>query len=263
MGLKDIIILANRIKHKVLSEFLRFYYLNIKHFLNKKKNVMCPFCGWQGEKFLLFGIGRWVQKSDRCPKCDSLQRHRLFYLYLKKILDKEKPLKVLHFAPEKILSKLFQSYGNIDYLSVDINPRKAMRKEDITNLSFGDDSFDIVICLHVLEHIKDDIKAMREMHRVLKPSGFAVLQVPLSDNDKTFEDFSVTNPAEKERVFGHFDHVRIYGLDYKNRLKKAGFKVRLDKFAESLDKRDVRKFVLMPQNGSHLKTEGHIYYCKK
>lgn len=229
--------------------------------------VKCPFCGWNGKEFLPFGVR--PRKNARCPQCGSLERHRLYYLYLKKILPKDKLLKVLHFAPEKILTELFKSYANINYLSADLNPKNAMVKEDITNISFNNNSFDVVFCSHVLEHIKDDINAMKEVHRILKPEGFAILQVPIKDKfltkmtAKTFEDFSITEPKERERVFGQSDHVRIYGRDYKGRLESAGFKVKVEKFVDSLKKGEVEKFALLPNECSCIETEGWIYFCTK
>jgi len=191
--------------------------------------VRCPICQWTGKEFLPFGkkrtTCRTLRKNAKCPQCGSLERHRLYYLYLKKVIDKEKLLKVLHFAPEKALTAFFKSYENIKYLSADINPKAAMVKEDMTNLSFKNNSFDIILCSHVLDDIKDDRKAMRELYRVLKPDGFAILQVTISDKDKTYE-FSMT--------FGRSDDFRIYGKDYKNRLESCGFKVKVDRFVDFL-----------------------------
>lgn len=159
---------------------------------------------------------------------------------MKKVVPKNRKLKVLHFAPEKILTSIFKSYNNVEYLSVDIDPQKAMAKEDITNLSFEDNSFDIIFCSHVLEHIEDDSKAIKELNRILKPNGFAILQVSVKDEFngrkivKTFEDFTITDPKERERIFGQYDHVRIYGRDYRDRLENGGFKVKIDEFVNSI-----------------------------
>lgn len=229
--------------------------------------VECPFCRWKGKSFLPNGLE--VRRNSRCPKCDSLERHRLYYLYLQNVIPAKSKLKVLHFAPEKILTKLFKSFSNIEYLSADLDPTKAMVKEDITNISFADASFDILFCAHVLEHIPDDLKAMRELHRILKPDGFAVLQVPVKDEfngrmiDKTYEDFSITLPQEREKAFGQHDHVRVYGRDFKDRLEQAGFHVRIDKFAETLGAEKLKRFALIPDHPSITETEGWIYYCTK
>ena len=234
--------------------------------LSSSREVECP-CGWKGKKFLSYGEP--PRKNAQCPNCLSYERSRLYYLYFKSILPNDKKLKVLHFAPEEPLASLFTSYKNIEYLSADLDPKLAMIKQDLTNLTFEDNSFDIVFCSHVLEYIDDDIKAMREIYRVLKPAGFAILQVPIKDYfngmkiDKTYEDPSITKPSERKRAYGYFDHFRIYGRDYPDRLKKAGFKVRIDKFLESLSSTDVKKYALYPQGKTDNETSGWIYYCTK
>ncbi len=236
-------------------------------FLKGKKNVECPFCRWRGIEFLPFGVkGR---KNALCPKCGSLERHRLYYLYLKKTIPKDKNSKVLHFAPEKIITNLFKEYKNIEYVSADIEPGRAMVKEDITKISFPDNSFDIIFCSHVLEHIEDDIKAMKELYRVLKPEGFAILQVPIKDQfngkiiEKTYEDKTITDPKERQKYFGQEDHLRIYGRDYKNRLASAGFKVKIDKFAFLLGETAINKYALLPKVKESSETDGWIYFCTK
>lgn len=132
----------------------------------------------------------------------------------------------------------------------------AMEKIDITDIPYADNTFDVIICSHVLEHIPEDRKAMLELFRVLKKGGWAILQVPLdSTRNVTFEDPNITNPKEREKYFGLRDHVRIYGLDYKNKLELAGFRVKVDKYAESLGTQIIEKFGL-------LKDED-IYFCEK
>jgi SAM-dependent methyltransferase len=234
--------------------------------LDAERKAECPCCGWKGPAFLPHGLEK--RPNSRCPKCDSLERFRLYYLYLTAYLPKDKPLKVLHFAPERIIKALFKSFTNITYLSADINPKKAMVKEDITKLSFPNESFDFIFCSHVLEHIPEDIKAMREIRRVLKPDGTAILLVPIMDNykgkpiTKTYEDFTITDPKEREQVFGQHDHVRIYARDFKERLQFAGFKVFIDKFVDNLTPEKVDLFSLMPKNSFANETDGWIYCCK-
>ena len=133
----------------------------------------------------------------------------------------------------------------INYVSGGLNPLVADRKIDITDINFGNDYFDFIICSHVLEHVQDDRKAMSELFRVLKPGGEAILQVPTSKyNKKTFEDFSITSPEEREKYFGQKDHVRIYGKDYKNRLESVGFKVKLYDIKKDLSIQDIKKYGL-------------------
>jgi len=249
---------------EILRKSRIYFYGHVLNFFNTQKNVKCPFCSWEGKQFLPFGGVR--RKNAHCPKCDSLERHRLAYLYLKEKIPTDRKIKILHFAPEEILTKLFKSYDNVDYLSADIDPKLAMVGEDITKLSFEDNSFDIIFCYHVLEHVEEDAKAMGEMHRVLRPGGFAILQVPMADKDKTFEDFSITDPEERKRLFGQDNHVRVYGRDYKERLEGAGFKVKIDKYKESLPQNVQKKFALSVDE-DHLKRIGlakeDIYFCTK
>jgi ubiquinone/menaquinone biosynthesis C-methylase UbiE len=162
--------------------------------------------------------------------------------------------KMLHVAPEPQLSELIQKADYISYLSADLYAPNVMVKMDITDIQYPDNSFDVIYCSHVLEHIPDDRKAMREFYRVLKPGCWAILHVPINA-DKTFEDPNVIDPKERERLFGQFDHVRHYGLDYKDRLIEAGFSVTVDPFVRELDSRNVRRFGLM--------REENVYLCRK
>jgi SAM-dependent methyltransferase len=256
MDLKDKII-------KKSDDLLQAYVYPL---FNTVRNVECPCCGWKGPAFLPHGLEK--RPNSRCPKCDSLERFRLYHLYLTANLPKDRELKVLHFAPERIIKLLFQSYTNITYISADINPQKAMVREDITQLSFASESFDLVFCSHVLEHIENDIKAMKEIRRVLKPDGTAILLVPIMDSykgkpiSKTYEDFTITKPKERELAFGQQDHVRIYARDFKERLENVGFKVFIDKFVNNLPQQKVERFSLMPKNSFANETDGWIYCCK-
>lgn len=132
---------------------------------------------------------------------------------------------MLHVSPEPVLGEKFKAQYR-DYVSIDLDGRKAMQAMDVTALTFPNETFDAVVCNHVLEHVPNDRAAMAEIYRVLKPGGWASLQVPIK-GDMTTEDPSVTDPAERQRMYGQEDHVRQYGRDYVSRLKRAGFKVRV------------------------------------
>lgn len=219
------------------------------------KQVTCPCCNGSFRKFLLYGVK--ARENALCPKCESLERHRLLWLYLKNktnfFTDK---LRVLHFAPEYIFQKTFKPMPNLDYISADLLSPLAMVKMDITNISYEDNFFDVILCCHVLEHIIDDHRALTELFRVLKPSGWAILQVPIDLNrDKTFEDANIVTPKERERIFGQKDHVRIYGRDYKQRLEKAGFTVKVDTYVRELTDDMIKKY--------GLKKDEVIYFCTK
>jgi len=198
-----------------------------------KKNVECPLCGWTGRHFVDFHTGYdFVCKKTVCPGCFSHPRHRSYKYTLEKMLAEfsQDKVKVLHFAPEKIITELLCRHPKVDYLSVDIDHRRAMRKEDITRLSFGDNQFDLIICIHVLEHIVDDTKAMQELLRVLKPSGKALLDVPIDfDRATTYEDWTITSPEARTKAFWQWDHVRLYGRDFSEKLRNAGFTVTEDR----------------------------------
>ncbi len=202
-------------------------------------SVTCPFCEWEGRSFDSFGIV--PRENAQCPRCKSLERHRLYYFFLKENLEKDKRFKVLHFAPEKILTRFFRLYKNIMYVSADLDPEQALCTENITRLSFKDESFKFILCSHVLEHVEDDKNAMREMFRVLEPGGQALIQVPISQRDETYEDPEITNPDDRKESFGQEDHVRVYGLDYKNRLEEAGFSVEQKKYLDYMTDEQCKK----------------------
>ena len=161
-----------------------------------------------------------------CPYCGSLERHRLVWLYLtrRSELFTCGPMKLLHLAPEPCLEhRLHQRLGE-GYLSADLHDPRAMVKADIMALPFADASFDVVYCSHVLEHVADDRRALREIRRVLREGGWALILVPVHAGP-TLEDPAVTDAAERERRFGQADHVRRYGEDFAVRLRQAGFAV--------------------------------------
>lgn len=197
----------------------------------------CPFCNARLRALQPFGFTFPVIQEKKviaagrrlalCPVCGSLDRERLLYLYLRHRTHLfQRPMKVLHVAPELRLAAILRSLPNLDYLTADISGRNVMVPLDVTDIPFPDASFDAIICNHVLEHVPDDRKAMSRLYRVLKPGGWAILQVPLSPVLKaTYEDFSIVTAAGREAAFGQDDHVRIYAADYRDRLVQAGFAV--------------------------------------
>lgn len=187
-----------------------------------------------------------------CPKCNSSDRERLIYFYIQNktnIFSEQGKINLLHIAPEKNLRKFFQKRSNIKYIAGDLYPEKNDKKLDVTDLKeFKENFFDVIICSHVLEHVPDDLKAMRKLYRVLSPGGFAILQVPISKKlSKTYEDFSIVDPMGREIAFGQKDHVRIYGKDYIDRLKSVGFKVVKYNIAKDLNRTEIEKYKLNPE----------------
>ncbi|MBE0446813.1 MAG: methyltransferase domain-containing protein [Actinobacteria bacterium] len=228
----------------------------------------CPLCGSSFRKFLPNGldlpvlkekdiVGAGYRLNTLCPRCHSSERERLIYLYLRDNTNLfHENLKLLHIAPEKSLSRVLTTYRNIDYLSADLNSPRAMIKMDITDIKHADNLFDVIICNHVLEHIPNDRKAMSELYRVLKPGGWAILQVPISLSlNKTYEDPAITSPEEREKMFGQSDHVRIYAKDYKDRLEKAGFSIKTYSFTKEFDDSTTQKYGLLK--------EEDLYICSK
>ncbi len=215
----------------------------------------CPLCETHSDAFLPYGLK--PRPNAMCPVCKSLERHRLIWLYFKERtnLFRDK-LRMLHVAPEKLISGKLKELSNLDYLSADLSMASAMVKMDITDIQYPDNSFDVVYASHVLEHIPDDVKAMRELCRVLKPSGWAILQVPIYGN-RTLEDPNIKTPEEREKIFGQHDHVRTYGHDgiYKTRLEKAGFDVMVDSFVKTLGPDKAARLGLIASED--------IYFCTK
>ncbi len=223
------------------------------------KNNECPVCGYVGA-FLPFGEP--PRPKAQCPSCYSLERMRMLWHFLKfqRSITSDK-LKLLHIAPDKGLYKKLNELNNIDYVAGDYFAKgyayeKGVIHLDITDLKFENSSFDAVVCVHVLEHIVDDVKAMKEVYRVLKPGGWAILQVPLNDKaEATYENWNITEPEDRKKHFGQWDHVRVYGLDYKNRLEKAGFFVEVIDYVSGSGSQVAKKY--------SFPTKDDIYLCHK
>ncbi len=204
-----------------------------------------PIDGKSFRSFLPYG---YVNQRDNilAPSTLSLERHRLLWLYLKNETDfftAEK--KLLHFAPEQCFLKRFRELKNLDYTTTDLLSPIADVKADICNLPFEDNSYDVIFCNHVLEHIPDDTKAMQELFRVMKPGGWGIFQIPQDLNrDVTFEDDSITDKAERAKIFGQYDHVRIYGRDYFDKLRSIGFTVEEVDYTATFSDSEIDKFRL-------------------
>jgi len=252
------------------KQFLKRYYERWKYTGN---TVACPFCERTFSKFRPTGAlqrpfwksaeGQALLKLDyinvanaMCPECRSGERHRLFYFYLRdrrRIFDLH-GIRLLDVAPDDFLWNKVFSKADIEYISIDIRPgRRPTMLMDLTRLSFPDNCFDAIICYHVLEHIPEDVQAMRELYRVLTPGGWAILQVPIWA-ERTVEDPS-TPRKDYAAVYGHPDHVRRYGLDYKDRLASVGFSVTVDGYARQLPREFIQRYGLF-------ETED-IYLCEK
>lgn len=247
--------------NKIYSRLYRFLKKKATVFALKGNNYLCSCCGYKAIAFLPGGNKK--RANAICPKCGSKERHRSYWLYLKEkteLFSRRKNMKVLHVAPEFFFFKVLSSQPNLEYHPIDKFEKgyqypSGTKNMDITDIKYPDDYFDAVICVHVLEHVPDDRKALREFLRVLKSGGWALLQSPLNATmDKTFEDFSITDPELRLKHFGQKDHVRIYGNDYPDRLQEAGFTVTRDSYLKHLPHEIVRQ--------SQLSTE-EIFFCQK
>lgn len=231
---------------------------DIHHHLDIEKKF-CPICNSEIIAFLPFGEN--PRPNAQCPNCGSLERHRKTYLFLKENGSVFKDhLKFLHIAPEKPLYDIFSAKKNLDYLTADLyaNQPHVMEKMDIQNIQYPDNTFDFIYCSHVLEHVPNDKKALEELHRVLKNGGSALIVVPIVFSlEKTFEDPRYNTPELRLKYYGQSDHVRIYGPDFTDKLRKAGFKILSDgkELTKDMDEKTIKKYGINKNE--------KIFHCSK
>lgn len=211
------------------------------------KKVQCTVCESRFRKFLPYGRLKASRDQALCPNCLALERHRLIWFYLKNDSNFfTAPIKMLHVAPEYCFIKRFEAQSNIDYITGDLESPLAKVKMDVHDIPFDDQTFDVVFCNHVLEHVESDIKVMQEIRRVMKPGGWAILQSPMDFNlETTDEDLTITDPKEREKRFGQDDHVRMYGRDYDKRLEMGGFEVELYDVTEKYPAGEIERYKFM------------------
>ena len=207
-----------------------------------------PIDGKSFRKFLPYGYGK-QRENALSPSTLSLERHRLMWLFLNdetNFFTSTKKLKVLHIAPEQCFLDIFRKQENLDYITSDLESPIADVKADICDLPFKDNEFDVVFCNHVLEHIPNDKKAMQELYRVLKKGGFGIFQIPQDlSRATTFEDDSITDKKQRAEIFGQYDHVRVYGRDYFNKLRAVGFNVDEVDYTKKISSEKLEKYCLM------------------
>jgi SAM-dependent methyltransferase len=253
------------VKSIIPTRFLSYFKKKYSNYLRaslKGTGVFCNICKSSYAKFAYYGNPK--RENARCPTCDSLERHRLIFSFLehKTSLFKEtkNKLKLLHFAPEGFFYEAFNSSDSIEYVPCDLYPdifdfdkKGIINKVDITQVPYEDNSFDYILCNHVLEHIPDDNKAISELYRVMKKDGLGIFQVPIDYNlDTTYEDFSITSKKGRTKAFGQKDHVRWYGKDYKSKLEKIGFRVIEDDYVNNFTLEEIYKLGF---------SSGELLYC--
>lgn len=206
-----------------------------------------PIDGKSFRRFLPYGYQN-QRNNVLSPSTLSLERHRLLWLWLQNETDFFSTTitkKLLHFAPEQAFYKRFKFQKNLQYTTTDLNSPLADVKADICNLPFADNTYDMILCNHVLEHITNDTKAINEIYRVLKPGGMAIMQVPQDLNRAiTFFDNSITDPKQRAKIFGQYDHVRIYGRDYFDKLRQNGFEVIEENYTQKIAANMVKRYAL-------------------
>ena len=208
----------------------------------------CPICGCRRRKFLPYGYVP-TRENALCPRCLALERHRLIWLWIERETDLVvNPRKMLHIAPEVALMRKFrQIYASQSdlYVTADLESPLATLHFDVQQIPLDDESFDILICNHLLEHVESDHKALEELYRVMRHGGWGIILSPIDESrEMTFEDDSIKDPAERTRIFGQYDHRRIYGRDYADRLRKAGFEVEVIDYASQLSPEERTRYAL-------------------
>jgi len=250
-----------------IAVYLRGILQKINGIYFKGNKYYCPYCHHNFRSMLPGGfdlpvikekniVGSGLRDNNVCPRCYSTDRDRLIYTFLKEKTDIfSKKTTLLHVAPESSLKFILKNKPNIEYYCGDKYEKgydnyyysRDVIQIDITNIQYDDNIFDVIICNHVLEHVSDDKKALKELFRVLKPGGWAILQVPISlSSSKTIEQ-PTSSPKEREKLFGQFDHVRLYGTDYKDILSKAGFEVKIHNPQRDNWGIDIKKLAINPK----------------
>jgi SAM-dependent methyltransferase len=255
VDLRDLMNTSGRIKRQATNQSIeRLLALRALLFIGGK--YTCPCCGWRLRAFTHGGTSLRVRPLGYCPRCNSKARHRRWWLFLQQKTNLfTDPLRLFQVAPNYCLSRRFIALPNIDYVGVDHGHHRNIRvKMALPETPILSETFDAIICMHVLEHIQKDRQAMHELHRILKPGGWACISTPIRLDQKTYEDPTITTPEGRERAFGETVHVRYYGYDLVDRLEEAGFRVKMHPGRE-VDQQSREKY--------GLRDDENIFYCTK
>ncbi len=239
--------LLNKLPRPLLIR-LSYPFKWIAPLLYKGNKVECPVCEKSFSSFLSYGSDVAHRENVLCPYDLTLERHRLMWLYLRDYSDFfKKPKKVLHIAPEQCFHKRFKQQRNLEYLTGDLVSPIADLHFDLHDIPLEDNRFDVVFCNHVLEHVNDAKQCMRELYRVMAPGGYGIMQVPQDFSlEKTYEDPTITSPKEREKHFWQKDHVRLFGRDYPDWLREAGFDVKEFHMSYYYSKEQIDRYRLDP-----------------
>jgi len=229
---------------------LSYPFKKIAPLLYKGNNVECPVCERSFSKFLSYGSDIAHRENVLCPYDLTLERHRLMWLYLRDHSNffTAESINVLHIAPEQCFHGKFKAQKNLSYVTGDLISPLADLHFDLHSIPLEENSFDVIFCNHVLEHVDDALQCMRELYRVMKPGGWGIMQVPQDfTRDTTYEDASITSPEDREKHFWQKDHVRLFGNDYPLWLEKAGFTVEKFDKESKYDAKMIERFRLQKQ----------------
>jgi predicted SAM-dependent methyltransferase len=239
--------LLNKLPRPLLIR-LSYVFKLFAPLIYRGNKVECPVCERSFSKFLSYGSNVAHRENVLCPYDLTLERHRLMWLYLKDASNffTAPNLNVLHIAPEQCFIHLFKKQSNLNYLTGDLESPIADLHFDLHSIPLEDNRFDVVFCNHVMEHVTDPLQCMKELFRVMKPGGWAIMQVPQDmTREKTYEDSTITSPEDREKHYWQKDHVRLFGRDYPNWLEKAGFKVEEFELKKHYDAAKIGRFRLM------------------
>ena len=246
--------IAQRLVRTLVPARMRNFALRrIRLLIYRGNRVECPCCGGRFSRFM-----RGLSHRDTrvCPRCGAQERHRALWLWMRERSDLvRRNISILHWAPEYALQRSLSSLPQAFYVSADLESTEAMQHMDITDVPFKDDAFDLIVCVHVLEHVDEDRQAMREMARVLRPGGTALFLVPIVLEQPTLEDPAIVTPEQRKEHYWQHDHVRLYGADFKDRLAEEGFDVTVDGWVRTLDQATIDRYGLFPLED--------IYVCSK
>jgi SAM-dependent methyltransferase len=220
-------------------------YLLVRGLWFKGTRHVCPCCGWSVRAFTMGGGSFRTRRAGYCPRCNSKARHRRVWLYLQgRSAFGAGPTRLLDVAPHHSLARALSRQPGVEYVGIDLESGPWVSGiADLTNLPMDEGTFDAVVCVHVLEHIDDDVTAMAEILRVLRPGGWSLINVPLDRGSPTYEDPAITTPGGRRAAFGEATHVRIYGVDLVDRLRSVGFQVEID-HGDAIEPSTIERFGL-------------------
>ena len=263
----NLIIFSLKLNPKIKNILYYKISQNLNFFFSKRLyrgvNNYCPCCEHSYESFLPYGVEPNRRANALCPGCGSLERHRLIWLFLKekKSIFKER-IKVLHFGPQYILFNKLKHLDNLTYLSADLFREFVDYRINICEIDFKDNIFDAIICIHIFQFVKDDIKAFSELFRILKPGGWAIIQTQIDSTLRsTLEVEDLKSDIERKRLYGLETHVRRYGRDYKLKLESVGFNVEEINYVSKFNSKLKNILGLNMKYGQY--DDCNIYYCRK